>query len=117
MGETKFIITGSKYNTNQYFKNNRLPSLAFGVGLADIQSFCKNLFTRSDGDWGVDGRRVDRKTRRAVSAAAAATSSAAGGVYPDTITYNGTKYTDSHRNDRVYKDSAGNVFELNLLGA
>ena len=36
-------------------------------------------------------------------------------VYPDVVTWNGTEYTDEHRNDLVYRDSTGNVLDLRLL--
>ena len=36
-------------------------------------------------------------------------------VYPDTIVYNGTEFTNNHRNDSVYRDSRGIMLDLNLL--
>ncbi|MCJ1241317.1 hypothetical protein MMC14_009321 [Varicellaria rhodocarpa] len=128
-GEAKLIITGIKYNT--FITKD--PSggrawLATAVGIGNFLRVgyamdttlgaCRKLFTHGDGNWGADGRRVDRRDRkRAMNADAASSSATAGGVYPDIIMYNGTKYTDDRQNDLLYKDSAGNIFDLKLLGA
>ena len=36
-------------------------------------------------------------------------------AYPDVIILNGTEYSNEHRNDLVYRDARGNVFDLELL--
>ncbi|MCJ1235409.1 hypothetical protein MMC14_003377 [Varicellaria rhodocarpa] len=106
--ETSLIITGGKWLA---YRNRDGKGILAGIeattlsAISEITSMCKNLLSR-------DNQMVSRRGRRTTSATSNKSSK---WVYPDIIMYNGTEYNDFRRNDKVYKDSMGNVFDLNLL--
>ena len=99
---TRLIITGGRWRA----WSREDGGIMTGI-MSDITSMCKNLFTRSNSV-------ASRINQRASNAAGNEPSD---WVYPDVIIYNKTEYTDNRRNDKVYKDSMGNVFDLKLLDA
>ena len=106
--QTSLIITGGKWLA---YRNEDGKGIIAGIeastlsAVSEITSMCKKLFSR-------DNQIVSRIGRRTTSTASNESSK---WVYPDIIMYNGTVYSDSRRNDKVYKDSMGNVFDLKLL--
>ena len=107
---TRSIITGGKWLAYSKAGNKVVTTgLEASVmnAMTDITSMCKNLFTRGNS-------MVSRRDRRAPNVAKKGFSR---WVYPDIIMYNGTKFSDDHRNDKIYRDWKGNVFDLKLLDA
>ena len=110
---TRSIITGGKWLDIPNVSATNKLSAPTTDGLLGTILMCKNISM-----WGDQAEvigRVDRK--RAAADAASDDEPPPAWVYPDVILYRGTEYTDHQRNDKVYKDSAGNVFDLNLLNA
>ena len=109
---TRSIITGGKWLDIPNGSAANKLSASTTNDLPDVVLMCTNSSTSGDQ---VDAiSRVDRKR---ADADVASDDEPPAWVYPDIIMYRGTEYTDDQRNDKVYKDSAGNIFDLNLLNA
>ena len=118
--QTRRIITGASY----YEAPSDPPDLAWGnpeILKAEIAAINRHPNGRLAGiaaslvafclpQNGNRRRLIDERSASAVYAAVDSK-----WVYPDTIVYNRTEYTNSQLNESVYKDFAGSVLDLQSL--